>query len=460
MFIDDNRDIDPSQPLSLDDALLLGTRLHRLNQFDEAHKLYNAVLQVVPEHADALQFLGILEHQLHNAEAGLGYMQRALAQTPDAPGLHQNLGNILLELNRFDEAANAYDHCARLGGKTAELLNNIGILRRHQGQFAAAEAAYREALAINPDFIDVYNGYGRLLARQNRHKEALLQYSEALARDPRNATARYRLGLALCVLGRFEDAAQVYRDWLAVEPDNASAQHYLAACSGEGVPARASDAYVATTFDEFAQSFDAKLEALHYRAPELVGAALRKLLGDAVPRFDILDAGCGTGLCRPLLRPYAQKLVGVDLSARMLEKAKLRGGYDELYKAELTLFIEAHPESFDLIVSADTLCYFGDLEAVSEGACRALRPGGQIIFTVEALALADAPAELDAAAVLVAPRDYQLHPFGRYSHARYYVSQVLARAGFEEITLEHAVLRTEAAEPVHGYVVTGQRPAE
>lgn len=450
MQADDDRDIDPSQPLSLEDALLLGTRLHRLGQLDDAHTLYQAVLEAAPEQPDALQFLGILEHQRQRDELALSYMQRALAQVPNAPGLHQNLGNILLELERFDEAAAAYERCAELGGKTAELLNNIGVLRRGQRQPEAAEAAYRQALALNPDYIDAYNGYGYLLIQLERHKEAMQQFSHALVRDPANAGARRRLGMAFYMLGRFEEAAQVYRDWLDVEPGNPRAQHYLAACTGQEVPQRASDAYVESTFDLFAQSFDAKLQALDYRAPELIGQAVRRVAGTPQAKLDVLDAGCGTGLCEPMLAPFARKLVGVDLSGQMLEKAAQRsahgGGYHELFKAELTAFIQAHPQSFDLIVSADTLCYFGALEAVCNAAYASLRPGGWLIFSVEALADTDASAQ----------QGYKLQAHGRYSHARRYLQRVLEEAGFADVALDEAVLRTEGAEPVRGFVVVGR----
>ena len=49
------------------------------------------------------------------------------------------------------------------------------------------------------------------------------------------------------------------------------------------------------------------------------------LLDGALPsasRPRILDAGCGTGLCGPLLRPLAARLVGVDLSEKMVELAR------------------------------------------------------------------------------------------------------------------------------------------
>ena len=110
----------------------------------------------------------------------------------------------------------------------------------------------------------------------------------------------------------------------------------LAACSGRDVPARASDAFVEKTFDSFAASFDSKLASLAYRAPALVAEMLAHCGVNASRSLDVLDAGCGTGLCGPFLAPYARRLVGVDLSQGMLAKARARNAYDELAKSELT----------------------------------------------------------------------------------------------------------------------------
>ncbi|HEX6245598.1 MAG TPA: tetratricopeptide repeat protein [Polyangiales bacterium] len=445
MLADDDRDIDPDQPLSLDDALLLGTRLHRLGHLNEARELYSAVLANAPEHPLALQFLGIIEHQQGNQGAALDCLSRALALAPELPAIHHNLGNVLLELARFDQAAACYQRCAELGGQSAELWCNIGVLARQRGELAEAERAYQQALALDPDHLDAHHGYGRLLAHQGRHKEALRQFAEADAQNPSYAGSRQRLALALCILGRLDEAAQIYREWADASPDDPTPRHYLAACTGERVPERASDAYVSSTFDDFAQSFDAKLEALHYRVPELVAQAVARCVGEPRAALDVLDAGCGTGLCAPLLAPYARNLVGVDLSVGMLERAKARGGYRALYRGELTAFMQAHAERFDLIVAADTLCYFGALESVCAAAFAALRPGGRLVFTVEALA----PAAQAAA--------FSLRPSGRYGHARDYVMRALAGQGFTAVELADEVLRTEAAEVVPGYLVVATR---
>jgi predicted TPR repeat methyltransferase len=160
-----------------------------------------------------------------------------------------------------------------------------------------------------------------------------------------------------------------------------------------------------------------------------------------------LDAGCGTGLCGPLLRPWAARLVGVDLSAGMLARARLRGTYDELIEAELTEYLLGQPAAFDVIAAADTLIYFGDLAPLLAAVAYALRPGGLLAFTVEHLS----PREPGT--------DVQLHATGRYRHTEPYVRNCLERAGLSVSAVEHATLRTEGAQPVAGLVVLAQQSA-
>jgi predicted TPR repeat methyltransferase len=220
----------------------------------------------------------------------------------------------------------------------------------------------------------------------------------------------------------------------------------LAACSGEGVPARASDAYVEKAFDSFAESFDAKLASLSYRAPALVAAMLAEPGAGASRSLDVLDAGCGTGLCGPLVAPYARRLTGVDLSGGMLTQAQQRHVYDDLAKGELTAYLRAHEASFDAIVSADTLVYFGPLEEALEAAAVALRPGGRFVFTLEEATGAEAAA------------GYALQTHGRYIHTQAYVERLLAGAGLRSDVL-HAELRMESGVPVAGLVVRATKPA-
>ncbi len=431
-----------------DEALGYATRLHRIGELDAAETLYRRILALLPDHPAALNFLAIARHQRGHAEEAIALMQRSLALQPEAAGVWNNLGNILLDLGRIDEASEAYQRCTALAPQDPLPFGNLGVLRRAQGRLEEAEAAYRHALTLDPKNVDVHNNLGNLLAGMERVEEAVQHYCQTIALMPRHPAARKMLGYAYCMLGRLEEAAAYYRAWVEEEPDNPTARHHLAACTGEDVPERATDIYVESVFDNFADSFDAKLAALTYKAPELVAKAVAAACGEGKRGLAVLDAGCGTGWCGPLLAPYARELTGIDLSGPMLTKAQGRGAYDRLVKAELTRFLQdAAPGSYDLVVSADTLCYFGALETVCAAAAAALGVGGHLVFTVEKMAAA-----ADAAG-------YRLEPSGRYTHAPGYVSRALQAAGFTSPLVEEAVLRTEGGKPVTGLLYSARKAA-
>jgi predicted TPR repeat methyltransferase len=417
--------------------------LQQAEQWAAAAEIYRSILEVEPDHAGALHFSGVLAHQQGSADA-VALITRSLEIEPDRADWHSNLGIVLQDGVRLDEAAAAYERAIALDPEHANAHNNLGVVLRAQGRVAEADAAYRTAIRIDPEHADAYNNLGVLLNGLGRQREAALCFSKVITLRPKHPEARRLLALAHYTLGDVDKAIAVFDEWLREEPDDPIARHMLAACSGRDVPERASDAFVAQTFDSFAASFDAKLASLGYRAPALVAETLAHAGVDASRSLDVVDAGCGTGLCGPLVAPYARRLVGVDLSEGMLARARERNVYDELTRGELTAYLHDAPDAFDVIVSADTLVYFGPLEAVAAAAATALRPGGVLVFTVE---------ELTGGA---GGPGHSLSPNGRYRHSRGYVERVLADAGLQP-EIAAAELRVEAGEPVAGLVVRATR---
>jgi predicted TPR repeat methyltransferase len=392
--------------LTLDEGVAMAIGLHRAGHAEQAEQIYRGVLACAPDHADALHFLGLLEHQRGAFDVALDLMARAIALSPNSSGWHNNMGNTLVRLGRAE----------------------------------AAEAAYRRSVELDPKGSDAYPGLQHLLEAQGRIAELVLLRAEWTVAQP-GGRSPGALGRALARLGRLEEAAAVFGRWLEAEPDNAVARHLYLSCAGGAPPERASDDYVVRAFDQSAERFDEHLGRLGYRAPELVAREAQAVYGPPARRLKVLDAGCGTGLCGPLIAPYADRLTGVDLSGKMLEAAAKLGCYNDLVQAELTGFLEARAASYDLIICADTLCYFGPLDRIFVAARDDLRMGGHFIFTVEALPEG-------------AVNGFSIEPSGRYRHHRDYIGQQAELAGFALRKLASEHLRMEGGHPVEGAVVT------
>jgi predicted TPR repeat methyltransferase len=385
--------------------------LHKSGRLAEAEAAYMLLLRKRPNDGDTLHFLGLLRMHQGRRPAAIELIQRSLRILPMNPHAWNNLANLLLAEDRQDEA----------------------------------EAAYMRATHLNPKMAEAWFNLGVLFRRKRKPEEALKSFRNVLDSNPRFSRAYESLGLLLYRMGQHTHAADVYRKWLEVDPSNPTAQHMVAATSGQQVPERAGDRYVSQLFDSFANSFDESLKNLDYAAPQLLAAALAERVQFGESTFDILDAGCGTGLCGVLLRTTAKTLVGVDLSAGMLAKARERRIYDQLLEAELCACMRGHPGEFDIVNCADTLVYFGALEEVATSARSCLRPGGRFAFTLEA-----EPADSE--------HRYRIQAHGRYTHQAGYVRDVLGAAGFEDPEIEAVVLRKERGADVQGHLVIARLP--
>ncbi len=423
--------------------LAAGLEHHRAGRLAEAQRCYRKALEKSPRFAEAAHLMGRVLYDQQEPEEALPWLAKAVAFGPMRANAFNDLGNLLHELGRMEEAEGAYRRVLELEPENADAHNNLGTVLKGRGLLDEARDAYQRAVKLAPKHYSAYYNLGNLFKREERFEEAASAYREALRIDPRQSYAHRNLCAVLKSLGHWEQATQACREWLDREPENPVARHMMAAFSGEEIPARADDEYVAKVFDDFAETFDRQLASLNNSQPEKIGEALAEEGVPPTGLLDVLDAGCGTGLCGPILRPYAQRLIGVDLSEQMLKKARDCDFYDELTVAELTEFIATRPESYDLIAPSDTLVYFGDLEPVFGVVAASLKPGGRCVFTLEQMV---APPENGIG--------YQLNRHGRYAHWPDYVEACLSASGMEVRMARSVDLREQAGQPVAGLLIT------
>lgn len=430
-----------SAKIALDpaEALNIALKLHQKGVLEEAELLYRRILGVAPETLDALHYLGLLCHHQQRLDESRELIERIVDLDPSNADAHNNLGNVHESMGDNATAETCFRRAIELNPEHAPAHNNLAVVLADENRFDEAIAVYRRAVTLAPQSAEFQYNLGNALRRNGEIGQAIEAYTRATEIDQDHFSSWQGLARTLRLAGRLDEAVAVFDNLLRMNPGNSVFTYLRAACLSDSAPERAPDAYVKQIFDDAADYFDKHLAGLDYRAPQLVSEALAGLLPREEAKLAILDAGCGTGLCAPLLRPYARRLVGVDLSEGMLKKAADRKLYDDLYHWELSDFLEKGGGVYDLIVSADTLCYFGQLDKVLVNAAAALKHGGTLVFTLEDLG-SDAP-------------DFRLNHTGRYAHARKYVEKSLLDAGLAVHSFASAVLRNEGKQPVAGHLV-------
>jgi predicted TPR repeat methyltransferase len=425
------------------DRMVAAGRLLAVGEVESGIAIIEEVLKVNPEHIDALNWMGSIRCLEGLTQEARQFSDRAVAVAPNHPGVLTNRGNILIQVGDFNGAVEAYRKAIHADVEAYGAMNNLAALLHSRGLNDDAEFFLRRVLEARPRFGLAHYLLANVLAEQRRFDESILHAKLAAEHAPQGAVSVALMAAAYVKNQDLEGAVEVVRRWLAASPEDKEAQHLLVVLEGKETPERAPDGYVESLFDRFSASFDAKLSRLDYQAPALVGAELEELAVRKERTLRILDVGCGTGLCAAHVREFATHLCGVDISGGMLARAKRTGLYDRLIKAELGAYLAAVEEPWDVVLSSDTLCYFGALEGFASGAANALVRGGLLIFTVEAYNGHDKP--------------YRLQVNGRYQHAGLYVRSTLEAAGFDVVRLRAERLRKEFGEPVIGHLMAARK---
>lgn len=281
-----------------------------------------------------------------------------------------------------------------------------------KGDLPAAADLLVQAIELAPDFASAWFTLGGIREELGQREAAVAAFEKALACDVGD---RHGAGLRLMRLG-------------------------AAPLGGM------SQAYVQTLFDQYAPRFESSLVGdLDYRGPELLfRAVLSVRSAERKPAYFKrgIDLGCGTGLAASAFAKGVDHFVGVDLSPRMIERARATGLYAELEVADMLQGLRARADaSANLILAADAMVYVADIAPILKEAARVLASGGLITFTTETH---------DGDGVI-------LGEGLRYAHAAAHVRAAVEAAGLKLSLLEDRSARNEDNTPVPGLVAVAAR---
>ena len=392
------------------------------------------------EKAQALYMAGRLD------EAAALYRQRLQAKPQDLEA-NQALAMIYFQARQFELAQYFAGEALKLDPTYLDGLRLRGMALMQLGRLAPALQCFEQARALKPDSVEVLVNHSTALLELKRLDEALAGFDRVVALDPENAVGWNNRANTLVALQRLEEAASCYDRALQIRPDleTAKSNRFLVLLQLRKV-SRIADFALRDMFDEVATRFDhLMVEGLDYRGH----LHLRTLADAKLPRLKpplrVLDLGCGTGLVGNAFKDLAAggRLDGIDLAPRMLEVARKRGIYDDLILGDLEAVLAAPGPSYDLIVSADTMVYLGDLAPTFRGVFNRLNPGGFYLFAVESKEGAG----------------WEQTDVSRFRHSEAYLKEEAARPGLVYFARMDCTLRYEREEPVAGFAIALQKPA-
>ena len=411
----------------------LGAALHALGRLDDAVAAFGDALAADGSFVPAHLGLGDALYAAGRAAEAVVASGRAIELAGDDPRGHAGLGRACLAAGDPERAIGACRDAIARAPASDTAREGLGLALLARGDIDAAIDELQRATALAPARASLWFELGLARARGGRFAAAAHAYQEAIDRDPDHAGALAALGSALRRLGRDGEAREACERALRLAPGDELAARVLAELDGDAPP----PAYVRRAFDDYADRYDAHMVGeLEYRAPQQLRALL---LAHAPGRRwrAALDLGCGTGLLGHAIRDLVDELHGVDLSPRMLERARAAAVYDELHAGELLAHLQGSAaRRYDLIAAADVLLYVGDAAPMIAEAARCLRAGGAIALSVE-VGTGD---------------EARVAPTGRYVHGDGHVRAAAARAGLRVARGDQVQLRKEGGVPVPGRV--------
>ncbi|TDS71123.1 methyltransferase [Comamonas sp. JUb58] len=398
-----------------------------------------------PRDARLFMLAGLMAEKSGNLRGAIDAMQRCESLAPDwAPGLLEQ-ALLYARHNREHEAMAAAEKVIALEPNNARVIAGVIDIAHRVGNTEMAIRHLRRVLELTPEDRVLRRYLAVDLGTVRQYDEALAVFGPLIDEKPDDHLARIARVQMLQARGTMQEALPDTEALLALQPDDKIYQYYHQLAQGQ-VPAHVPVELTTHMFDEMASVYDMHMvRHLSYQLPKQVADQLLQIYPNR--RFNLLDLGCGTGLLGATLGAIDGYILGVDMSAKMLEQAAKHKVYYKFHQVNLLEALAATPaNTFEAITALDVLIYVGDLQQTLADAYRVLAPGGVLIFSCE---------HGD-----VTGPDTQLQAVGRYTHTLSSTVRLAKAAGFDQVDTRDVELRMEGGQAVDGFVVTAYKPKE
>lgn len=423
----------------------LAELLQQTGRTEDLSKHMDLCMQKFPDEAFFIKMQAISAAANENYGEAIPAFAKVFSMNQSDHEVADALGICLQNINHYDEAVLYHAHALELQPTNAAYALRYGLAFMGVGEHEAAMELFRHAVNLSPNFIDAYAYLGYELQNLGQQEEAREIFKQGLERDPDHANLNFFYGRLMQELGETDEAAKHFDTTVAAKGAEADTAEYLSASIKGGNPEKAPEKFIRGLFDYYAPNFEASLlNNLQYRSPAVLQEMLKRPAVTTVHDITqkpqrVLDLGCGTGLMGVAMRPYAESMVGVDLSHNMLIRANEKAIYQETRRQDIAAYVSEMPRgNFDVVVAADVFTYIGNLQPVFSGLSEKLEKGALVAFCCERLNEDQGQ------------QGFKLQNTARYAHKDSYLRKLASDFGFDILTTDESPMRQNAGTAIEG----------
>ena len=442
-------------------------------RYEQAIECYQQAIKLSPHFSETLVVLGFALLETGAVEQAEKCLQQALSIKPNSVDAYFMLGNIAKIKGDLRQATEHYIRATNINPQFEFAYRMLFEVYQAQGNVALAKSLLERAILAFPSAVNfIFERAGVAFAEKDYQKaitllekilslepehiashsnlaktymqlgqdEAAIPHLELLIQiNPNDVAIHEDLANVYLKLGRKQEALASFKEVVRIEPDS-PLTHLVAALSGTTTHT-APVAYAEKLFDHYADNFESHLtQTLHYHTPTLLVSLIDSEVNLAGRKLEVLDLGCGTGLFGKAISSHASRIIGVDISTKMLEKAAQLNLYHRLEHTDILAMMRKEPHaSYDLIAATDVFIYLGALDELVVEAKRLLRPHGIFAFSTEFLSESEM-------------QNFKLNDTGRYTHAISYLNKLANDAEFNILETKEEIIRENDGKPVIGHL--------
>jgi tetratricopeptide (TPR) repeat protein len=219
--------MDQNKNLRIEENFELAVQKYQKNDIKEAQNLYNKILEIDPNHSQALNNIAVIFTKLKDYQKAKDCFEKAIKINPNYADAHYNLGNIFKSLRESQKAKDCYEKVIEINPNYSSAHYNLGVIYQGLGENQKAKECFEKAIEINPNYTDPHNNLGIIYKELGENQKAKSCYEKAIEINPNYADAHNNLGVIYQDLGENQKAKEYFKKAISINPNHANANNNL-----------------------------------------------------------------------------------------------------------------------------------------------------------------------------------------------------------------------------------------